>query len=509
MMRVRMQWLTCFVLPLLWLLSAAVSANPAAFQEPEVQPMLALQLPAVAEREELAQQLLELALADVHPQFTQLWLQLVSGQHAQDARWYADLYGMLAHFRRQWHAIDWQRRERLELSGLAWQVKAEDLARYQAAQQAGQLADLLDEIRPQIGNYLAMRTNLLRLLDMARQGDWPVAAGKTLHPEEADVLVPQLKHLLTRTGDLPTADQDILYDAATVAAVKAFQRRHGLAVDGVVGNHTWFWLNVKPQERAVILARTLLRRDMGPLTYPRYILVNLPEYRLRLWQDGQPLMTSRVIVGQVKRQTPILSSQIASVVVNPAWHVPRSILKKDIVPKLARDPAYLEKEQFDVIDYEGMQVAPQSIPWEHALAAGFPYQLRQRPGDHNALGRYKFYLPNNDDIYLHSTSSPRLFNKDSRAISSGCVRVEQAAELAHLLLQGSPWTHERVGRLLEETTTKWLPLSSPVPVFTVYWRSWLDEQGQLQFRDDIYGFDAGSRLGDDKVMASLLAIEKS
>ncbi|GAA4501767.1 L,D-transpeptidase family protein [Pseudaeromonas paramecii] len=508
-MRVWMQSLTCFVLPVMMLCSGSAVASQAAVSETRPQPALAMPLPSIAEREELAQQLLELALADVHPKFNQLWLQLVSGQHGQDAQWYADLYGVMAQFRRQWHGIDWQRRERLELTGLDLTVNPDDLARYQRALQAGQLTPLLDESQPQVANYQAMRTNLLRLLDMARQGAWPVTAGKTLHPDEADTLVPQLKYLLARTGDLPSADQDILYDAATVEAVKAFQRRHGLAVDGVVGNHTWFWLNVKPQERAVILARTLLRRDMGPLSYPRYILVNLPEYRLRLLQDGQPLMTSRVIVGQVKRQTPILSSQIASVVVNPAWHVPRSILKKDIVPKLARDPSYLEKEQFDVIDYEGAQVPPDSIPWEHALAAGFPYQLRQRPGDHNALGRYKFYLPNNDDIYLHSTSSPRLFNKDSRAISSGCVRVEQAAELAHLLLQGSAWTDERLGNLLEETTTKWLPLRNPVPVFTVYWRSWLDDQGQLQFRDDIYGFDAGSRMGDSQVMASLLAVQKS
>ncbi|WP_409422367.1 L,D-transpeptidase family protein [Pseudaeromonas sp. ZJS20] len=476
---------------------------------PGVQSAVSARLPALAEREELAQQLLELALADVHPRFNKLWLQLVAGQHGLDAQWYANLYGVMAQFRRQWHGISWQRRERLELHGLDLQVQPADLAEYREAQQAGRLTGLLAGVRPQVANYQTIRSQLLRLLDMARQGSWPVTAGKTLHPDEADTLVPQLKHLLARTGDLAAADQDILYDAATVAAVKAFQRRHGLAVDGVVGNHTWFWLNVKPQERAVILARTLLRRDMGPLDYPRYILVNLPEYRLRLLQDGQPLMTSRVIVGQVKRQTPILSSKIASVVVNPAWHVPRSILKKDIVPKLARDPAYLEKEQFDVIDYEGAQVAPESIPWEHALAAGFPYQLRQRPGDHNALGRYKFYLPNNDDIYLHSTSAPRLFNKDSRAISSGCVRVEQAAELAHLLLEGSHWTDERLGTLLEESTTKWLPLSKPVPVFTVYWRSWLDDEGQLQFRDDIYGFDAAARMGDDKVMASLLAIQKS
>lgn len=509
-MRVRMRSLTCFVLPVMMSLPAWSTGDTAGLVEPSHQQVETVQLPTLAEREELAQQLLELALADVHPKFSTLWLELMSGQHGQEASWYAELYGVLAQFRRQWHGISWQRRERLELRGLDLQVQPADLADYQAAQQAGQLAGLLAGVRPQVAHYQVIRSQLSRLLDMARQGAWPVTdAGKTLHPDEVDAQVPQLKHLLVLTGDLPSADQDSLYDVTTVDAVKAFQRRHGLAVDGVVGHHTWFWLNVKPQERAVILARTLLRRDMGPLDYSRYILVNLPEYRLRLWQGGQPLMTSRVIVGQVKRQTPILSSQIASVVVNPAWHVPRTILKKDIVPKLARDPSYLEKGQFDVIDYEGMTVPPETIPWEHALAAGFPYQLRQRPGDHNALGRYKFYLPNNDDIYLHSTSTPRLFNKDSRAISSGCVRVEQAAELAHLLLEGSHWTDERLKALLEETTTKWLPLSKPVPVFTVYWRSWLDDDGQLQFRDDIYGFDKAARMGDDQVMASLLAVQKS
>ncbi len=221
----------------------------------------------------------------------------------------------------------------------------------------------------------------------------------------------------------------------------------------------------------------------------RYVLVNIPDYRLSVVESGSEVFTSRVIVGKEQRATPILASEIRSIVLNPAWHVPRSILSKDILPKLGRDPAYLDREQFEVIDGEGNPVQFSEDGWHHALASGFPYRLRQKPGDHNALGRYKFYLPNNDAIYLHSTPRKALFEQGARAFSSGCIRVEHADDLAELLLADSRYQPDKVASILKETQTKWLPLSNPIPVFTVYWSSWIDEEGRQQLRNDIYGFD--------------------
>jgi murein L,D-transpeptidase YcbB/YkuD len=256
--------------------------------------------------------------------------------------------------------------------------------------------------------------------------------------------------------------------------------------------------------RAVILARSILRSDLPQnMSSRRYVLVNIPEFRLRVLDKKQEIFSSRVIVGQIKRQTPILSSEISSIVVNPAWHVPASILQKDLVPKLAKDKHFLDKGQFELVDSQGITVDPAAMVWD-GTEENFPYQLRQKPGDHNALGRYKFYLPNNDAIYLHSTSSPGYFKRDLRALSSGCVRVEEADDFARLLLKDSKWNINKLDQMLKEDTTKWLSMTDPVPVYTVYWRSWVDKQGQLQFRDDIYQFEDDARMANTAVINSLV-----
>lgn len=208
-------------------------------------------------------------------------------------------------------------------------------------------------------------------------------------------------------------------------------------------------------------------------------------------------------MGQFKRQTPILSSEISSIVVNPAWHVPTRILQQDLVPKLVKDKHFLDKGQFELVDSQGVTVDPTAMVWD-GTEENFPYRLRQKPGDHNALGRYKFYLPNNDAIYLHSTSSPGYFKRDLRALSSGCVRVEEADDFARLLLKGSKWNIDKLDKMLKEDTTKWLSMTDPIPVYTVYWRSWVDKQGQLQFRDDIYQFDDDAKMANSAVINSLI-----
>lgn len=472
---------------------------------------LVFPLPSEEIRAELAQQLLELALANVHPYFNEQWLAL---NHHQDAaaqgRQFAELFLALRQFRHQWHQLTWDARERIAIRQWRFVPTAAEFADYLSSEQQQRLADDVMALRPQTTEYLQIRKSLNALLDMARQEPWPVIPDLRLHPGESDEGLPAVKQVLVRLKLLEQADSSTLYDESLIDPIKKFQQMHGLLDDGIIGRKSVAWLRVTPEQKAVILARALLRQDVGDqLKDRRYVLVNLPEYQLRVLDGTHELMTSRVIVGQLKRQTPILSSQIASVVLNPAWHVPSTILRKDIVPKLTHDPEYLAKERIDIYDYEGTKIDPASISLDEAISAGFPYRLRQQPGDHNALGRYKFYLPNDESIYLHSTSNPRLFNKDLRAISSGCVRVEQAADLAELLLKDSNWNKDKMATVLQSKATKWVPLRTPVPVYTVYWRSWLDAQGTLQFRDDIYGFDAGKEQGSREVMHTLLPHRKA
>ncbi|ART81134.1 hypothetical protein CBP12_06950 [Oceanisphaera avium] len=281
------------------------------------------------------------------------------------------------------------------------------------------------------------------------------------------------------------------YDEDLAAGVKRFQARHGLTVDGVIGAQTYAWLNTPPLQRAQLLMRSMLRTLIGDDLPSSYMLVNIPEYHLRLYQNQALVFESNVIVGQNKRKTPIMASKITSVVFNPPWNVPRSIINKDILPKLARDPYYLDRQGFEVLDNSGTHIIPRE-EWQTRFeeGGGFPYRLRQRPGRGNALGAYKFHLPNNDAIYLHDTPGRGLFARDSRAFSSGCVRVEGAEQLADWLLHDQ-LSSARLSALKANPETKWVKVKQALPLYMVYWPGWLGENGQPQFRNDIYGFDNG------------------
>lgn len=470
-----------------------------------------LPLPPVAVRAELTQQLMEVAMAGIHPVFAKSWLQLTEQPAlAKNPETYYQIYSLLHQFRQQWHALDGDSRERFHLKNFNPVLSTAERNEYAALLQRPDLDRVMNKLRPQTENYLVSRRVLLTLLNESRKAPWPELPALKLKPGESNEALPLIRDVLLRSGDLPAGQlnaeqlQLATYDEQTVQAIAHFQQRHGLEADGVIGRRTLNWLRLPPKVRAVILARSILRGDLPPqISSQRHVLVNIPEYRLRVLDGQQEIFSSRVIVGQFKRQTPILSSEISSIVVNPAWHVPTRILQQDLVPKLVKDKHFLDKGQFELVDSQGLTVDPTAMVWD-GTEDNFPYRLRQKPGDHNALGRYKFYLPNNDAIYLHSTSSPGYFKRDLRALSSGCVRVEEADDFARLLLKGSKWNIDKLDKMLKEDTTKWLSMTDPIPVYTVYWRSWVDKQGQLQFRDDIYQFDDDAKMANSAVINSLI-----
>ncbi|MBO1518998.1 L,D-transpeptidase family protein [Oceanisphaera sp. DM8] len=279
----------------------------------------------------------------------------------------------------------------------------------------------------------------------------------------------------------------LLYDAKLEKAVRSFQQRHGLTVDGVIGPNTYEWLDATPLARAQLLMRSMMRTLISDELPSSYLLVNIPEYHMRLYQDQVMVLESSIIVGRDKRRTPIMASKITNVVFNPPWNVPRSIINKDIVPKLYRDPSYLQRQGFDVL--EGGNKVPREV-WQTRLeeGGGFPYHLRQRPGRGNALGAYKFHLPTTNAIYLHDTPSRGLFARDSRALSSGCVRVEGAEQLANWLVEERLGSR-RLAALKAKPTTSWVKVSDPLPLFMVYWPGWLSADGVAHYRTDIYKYD--------------------
>ncbi|WP_299018174.1 L,D-transpeptidase family protein [uncultured Photobacterium sp.] len=304
--------------------------------------------------------------------------------------------------------------------------------------------------------------------------------------------------ILENLGDLPSYQADLLREQLTqvytlelVEAVKSFQQRHGLKVDGVIGPKTRFWLSMTPKERIRVLALNAQRLRLWPVEHPSVLIVNIPDYGLSLWLDNEHVLNSKVIVGRPSRRTPLMISSIASVVFNPYWNVPISIMRKDILPKAQYDRGYLYRNDFAVIRSwtSSEQIPIHTIDWRIVNSKLFPYRLRQKPGKKNALGRFKFNIPNDNAIYLHDTPAKKLFDKETRAFSSGCVRVEHADELAMILLNYSGVPEQRVNELKARRNTKTVGLSNQVKVHVIYQTAWVDGQGQIHFRDDVYRYD--------------------
>ena len=275
-------------------------------------------------------------------------------------------------------------------------------------------------------------------------------------------------------------------------AVQRFQARHGLAPDGVVGPATRAALNVPLAHRIDQIRWNLERWRWLPEKLPaRRIAVNIPDFSLTLYEDHQPIDSMRVIVGQRKRETPILETAIHHLEFNPRWSVPRSIMVKDILPHLYENPGYLTARNMRVL-YDAQEVNPHIVNWPEYHEDNFPSRLRfeQAPGQGNALGKVKFVMPNCCNIYLHDTPNRGLFKRQTRAFSSGCVRVEHPRRLTeHLLLAQKGWQKKNIQQAFKKKKRRAVKMQQPMPVFLLYWTAWVAHDGVIHFRDDIYGYD--------------------
>lgn len=219
------------------------------------------------------------------------------------------------------------------------------------------------------------------------------------------------------------------------------------------------------------------------------IFVNIPSYQMYYFRNGQLALQSRVIVGREERKTPVLYSKLSQVVVNPPWTIPPTILSQDIMPKLARDPGFAERGGYEIFDRSGAKINARNVNWkQYVNSKNIPYTIRQKASDDSALGRYKFNMPSSDAIFLHDTPSRGLFNKEQRALSSGCVRVAKADEFATLLLKEAGWSEERKQSTLNSKKTTSVSIRSDNPVYLYYVTSWV-ENGKVYNLPDIYKFD--------------------
>jgi len=294
------------------------------------------------------------------------------------------------------------------------------------------------------------------------------------------------------------AVSDNQYSPDLVEAVKRFQKWQGIEADGIIGPGTRQWLNASPRLRATLLALNIQRLRILPGDVTNGIMVNIPNYSLKYYLNGNEVLSSRVIVGRPSRKTPLMSSVLSNVVLNPPWNVPTTLVRQDIVPKVMRDPGYLQKHGFTLLSgwsNDAEVIAPSTINWSMVSPDHFPYRVRQQAGSMSALGRYKFNMPSSDAIYLHDTPNHNLFQRDSRALSSGCVRVNKASELANMLLQDTGWNDARISSTVQGGSTTFVPIRHRIPVKLFYLTAWVAEDGKPQFRTDIYNYDSTVRSG--------------
>ena len=318
-----------------------------------------------------------------------------------------------------------------------------------------------------------------------------VGEGAALRRGATGSRVERLQQRLRAGGDLPNAAIDGRFGAGTETALRRFQARHGLAADGVAGSDTLAALDTSLDEQIrEVEVNLAARRAFEARAEPRFVLVNIPAYRLTLVENGVTTLSMKVAVGKEGWRTPPIDERIRKIVVNPVWKVPATIVAADLAPRVLADPNYLAEEGFVVLTpgNGAKPVDPRRVDWASIDPETFPYLVQQRPGPQNGLGRLKFSLPNREDIYLHDTPHRGVFAQVERDVSHGCVRLEKAEELAVALLRETPgWSREQLERRIATGETEEVLLADPVPVHVVYWTAWVAPDGTLQQRADIYG----------------------
>lgn len=378
---------------------------------------------------------------------------------------------LLATIVRQGRQETGQRLDPRQLNSL-WGLTPERRDIAHEAEQAlagGRLEAWLKTLAPDDRDYRALLAARCRYLDLLAGGGWPrLPEGPTLTPGEAHPHWTLVAERLKIEGYDTKPGGPAGADPTTLAALRSFQARHGLVVDGLVGPQTRAELNVPVEARIMQIEANLERRRWLPRQAPATRLeVDVAGAVATLHVDGQPRLTMRVIVGDRQHKTPLFVSQVDAVVINPPWNVPSSIAAAEIMPRARRDPAYLARNGFRVVDG----------------------RLQQQPGPGNALGRLKFDLQSPYGVYLHDTPGRAAFARPIRTLSHGCMRLEKPAELAGQLLAAQGWTVAGLERAIDAGATRRVALQSPLPLIITY-RTILVVDGELQFRPDPYGWDA-------------------
>ncbi|MGN6536443.1 MAG: L,D-transpeptidase family protein [Mesorhizobium sp.] len=358
----------------------------------------------------------------------------------------------------------------------------------------GKVASTLPIFSPQTISYTEQAIELYR--GITAQGGWqPVPATKKLKLGVVDADVVPLRKRLMVSGDLPqNAGISDAFDSYVDSALKRFQVRHGLPDDGVTGKYTYSAMNVSAQVRLGQLETNLVRlRSMGGFLGERYVMVNIPAQQVEAVENGRVVLRHAAIVGKIDRQTPIVNSKINEIIVNPYWNAPVSIVRKDIIPLMRKDPNYLKDSHIRLLAPDGSEVDPMTVDWSTEDAV--KYRFRQDPGANNAMASVKINFPSPDGVYMHDTPQQSLFGKLMRFDSSGCVRVQNVRDLVTWILRDTPgWDRQHFEAAIKTGESTPVAVTNPVPVYFTYISAWSTGPGVVQFRDDIYGRDGVDEL---------------
>jgi murein L,D-transpeptidase YcbB/YkuD len=336
----------------------------------------------------------------------------------------------------------------------------------------------------------AMEQAIFVYQDLVARGGWEFVPADTQlkigmqHPNVA-----ALRRRLIVSGDLRQTDgAGTAFDSYVQEAVKRFQARHGMPADGVVGNATLKALNVPAETRLNQLIVNLERIKAMGIPENRYILVNVPGAQIEAVEAGRVVSRHTAVVGKVDRQTPLLSSKIHQINFNPFWTVPKSIIRKDLIPKMQKQPDYLAENRIRIYNQQGDELLPEQVDWTTDEAVD--YMFRQDPGDQNSLGSIRMNFHNPHAVFLHDTPSKGLFGSDYRFESSGCVRVHNVRELVSWVLRGNGFNRAEVDRVIRSGERLDADVEDMPELYTVYFTAWTTGDGVIHFRDDIYNYDS-------------------
>lgn len=324
--------------------------------------------------------------------------------------------------------------------------------------------------------YSALKDRLGKYVDIAKKGGWPqisITKRRLKKGMKAPEIV-TIKRRLQITGDLRGNDSTSIFDDALVTAIRNFQGRLGYTPTGVIPDSLIKEMNVPVAKRIEQIIINMERmRWMATRQDGNLIVVNIPAFVLHVYEGNKKAFDMDVVVGKEGHNTMMFNGDLNQVVFCPNWNVPQSIVQKEILPAMEKDKNYLEKQNMEITgEEEGMPV------------------IRQLPGEKNALGKVKFLFPNSFNIYFHDTPAKSLFEKDKRAYSHGCIRLKEPGKMANYVLRDQPeWTPARIEEAMNAGKEKFVKVKDPIPVLITYYTAWVDENGQLNFRDDIYGHD--------------------